>query len=287
MNRHIKGGFFIIASMLLFSFIGIFVRVINRKIWILLFYGGLIGFLILTIYLIHKKGMRYLWPKKYKWLLFLSALIASGVVSTYFQAYRTTTFANTVLLHYTAPIFAAIFAPIFLKERIDKPTIISLALSSLGIILIVYKEGFSLSNIGTIGSLFALASGILYGFSILANKKLSAIFDPSLIMFYQYGFFLLWPLFMKPEDYIINQREIILIVIYTLIFSMLPALLYLTGLKDVKAQHAGIIAYVEVLAAISYGYLFFNESPSLLTIIGGALVILSGYIVMKAEFKRR
>src|SRR3989338_9638587 len=160
MNRHIKGGFFIIASMLLFSFIGIFVRVINRKIWILLFYGGLIGFLILTIYLIHKKGMRYLWPKKYKWLLFLSALIASGVVSTYFQAYRTTTFANTVLLHYTAPIFAAVFAPIFLKERIDKPTIISLALSSLGIILIVYKEGFSLSNLGAIGALFALASGI-------------------------------------------------------------------------------------------------------------------------------
>jgi len=287
MNEHFKGGLLIIASMFLFAFIGPFVRWLNRPSAVLLFYGGIVGIAILFTYVVIKKGSKALWPNKYKWLLLLAALLAAVNVGSYFQAYRLTTFTNVVLLHYTAPLFAAMFAPIFLKEKIDKITLPALILSSIGLIIIFIKDGFSMNDLSTIGALFALNSGLFYGLSIIANKKLSTIFDPSIIMAYQYSVFFIWLPFMKTADHILSSREITLIVIYMIIISIFPSILYLKGLKRVKAQHAGIIAYIEPIAVILYGYLFFKETPSSLTLIGGAFILLSGYLVLRAEANRR
>lgn len=287
MNEHLKGGLLIIVSMLLFAFTGIFVRLVNLPNPVFLFYTGVIGFVILLGLVIYKKGWRKLWPKKYKWLLFLTSIFGAVNIFTYFEAFKRTTMANAVLPHYTAPIFAAIFAAWFLKERIDKVTIISLMLSFSGIYLIFFQTGFSLTSTDTIGVIFALISGIFYGMLIICNKKLMMVFKPVTLMVYLYGGFIFWIPFIKPNEWAVPQMAFVLSLVYIFIASLIPSFLYLTGVKYVKGQHIGIIAYIEVVAVIIYGYLFFNEVPTLLTLLGGALIIFSGYIVIRAESKRR
>lgn len=287
MNEHLKGGLLIIASMLLFGFIGPLVRLADISTFVFLFYSGLLGFVILIGFVLFKKRTTEVWPKKYKWLLILNTLFVAIQIFTYFEAYKRTTLANSVLLHYTAPIFAALFAPLFLKERIDRITIPSLILSFSGVYLIFFQTGFSLASADTMGIILALISGIAYGVCIISNKKLMMVFKPLTLMLYQYGGFILWIPFIKANEYLIPQRAAVLAVVYILFVSLLPTFIYLTGLKYVKGQHIGIIAYVEVIAVIVYGYLFFNEIPSKLILVGGALILISGYMVLRAEAKRK
>jgi len=287
MNEHLKGGLLIALSMLLFGFIGPFVRWINIPNMVFLFYGGLLAFTILIALFSLKRGLKGLWPAKYKWLLILTSLCVAIQIFTYFEAYKRTTFANTVLLHYTAPIFAALLAPLFLKEKIDRTTILSLMLSFSGVYLIFFQTGFSLTSADTSGVILALISGLFYGISIITNKKLMTIFKPLTIMVYQYGAFILWIPFIKANEYLIPQKAAVLTVIYILFISLLPSFIYLTGLKYVKGQHIGVIAYIEVIVVIIYGYLFFKEVPSLFTLVGGILILFSGYMVLRAEAKRK
>ncbi len=287
MNEHLKGGLLILVSMLLFAFMGIFVRWVNLPNPVFLFYTGVLGFVILLGYVLFKKRLKELWPKRYKWLLFLTSLIGAGAIFTYFEAFKRTTIANTVLPHHTAPIFAAFFAFLFLREKIDKTTIISLMLSFSGIYLIFFQTGFSLTSADTIGVIFASISGIFYGGFIICNKKLMSMFKPITAMVYQYGGFILWIPLIKANEWVIPQRAVILTIAYIIFASLIPAFLYLTGMKYVKGQHIGLIAYAEVIVVIIYGYLFFREIPTLLTLVGGAFIIASGYVVLKAEAKRR
>lgn len=287
MNEHLKGGLLIITSMFLFGFIGPVVRWINIPNPVLLFYSGLLGFVILIGIVLFKKNIRELWPSKYKWLLIITTFFVAIQIFTYFEAYKRTTLANSVLLHYTAPIFAALFAPIFLKERIDKITILSLILSFFGVYLIFFQTGFSLASENTVGIILALISGIAYGICIICQKKLMTIFKPLTLMVYQYGGFILWIPLIKANEYVISQRAAILTVVYILFVSLFPTFIYLTGMKYIKGQHIGIISYAEVIAAIIYGCLFFNEIPGLLTLIGGMLILISGYMVLRAEARRR
>lgn len=286
MNEHLKGGLLIIASMFLFGFIGPVVRFANISNFVFLFYTGLLGFVILIGIVLFKKNTGELWPPKYKWLLTLTTIFIAVQVFTYFEAYKRTTLANSVLLHYTAPIFAALLAPVFLKEKIDKITIPSLILSFFGVYLIFFQAGFSLASENTIGILLALISGIAYGICIICQKKLRMVFKPLTLMVYLYGGFILWIPFIKANEYAISQRVALLAVVYILFVSLLPTFIYLTGLKHIKGQHIGIISYAEVIAVISYGYLFFNETPSLLTLLGGILILISGYMVLRVESKR-
>jgi len=286
MNKPLQGSLLIIISMCIFAFIGPMIRWINIPTIPLLFFPGVLGTILLFSYLAYKKKLNRLWPKKYKWLLFLTPFLAVINVGSYFQAYKLTSFANVVFLHYTAPIFAALLAPVFLKEKVDKITIISLALSVGGMLLIFSRNGFSMS-IATIGALFALLSGLAYGISILAQKKLSMNLDTFVIIFYQYLIAIIWIPFLKTSDYALTTNQIILIVVYTTIISILPSILYMKGIKYVKAQHVGIIAYAEPIAVIALGYFLFNEIPNWLTLSGGALILVSGYLVLRAEAKMR
>lgn len=285
MNEHLKGGLLIITSMLLFGFIGPFVRWTNIPNPVFLFYSGLLGFIIILGIVLFRKNKVEICPNKYKWLLVLTTIFTAFQVYTYYEAYKRTTFANSVLIHYTAPIFAAFFAYFFLKERIDKTTILSLVLSIFGVYLIFYQGGFSLTSKDTIGIILAFISGIFYGACIICGKKLRMIFNPLTIMVYQYGGFILWVPFIKMNGYLISQRAFILTAGYLLFASLAPTFIYLTGLKYIKGQHIGIISYTEVIATVICGYIFFNEVPGMFTLIGGALILISGYVVIRAEAK--
>ncbi|UCH42736.1 MAG: EamA family transporter, partial [Dehalococcoidales bacterium] len=55
--------------------------------------------------------------------------------------------------------------------------------------------------------------------------------------------------------------------------------LYLKGLGMIKAQKAVVLTYLEPASAVVFGFLFLAQSPTPLMIVGGALILVAGYIV--------
>lgn len=283
MNRHLFGGLLITSSMFIFSFIGPFVRHIKLPPLVIIFYASLFSLLILSFYFLITKKTKPIITRQYFLWMIMSALFVLGNLYTYFKAFRATTMANAVLTHYTAPIFAALLAPLLLKEKIEKVTLIALLFSMTGLFLIA-SNGIAISRQHLSGIAYGLLSGFCYGISILIGKKLVDNFQPTVILFYQCAIMviILAP-FLNTFQYNLTPYCFSLLILYALFVTILAAFLYLNGLRRVEAQHAGIFAYSEPVIVIMIGILFYNEMPSLKMLLGGVLIIYSGYLVLKAE----
>lgn len=279
MKESQKGAFLVILSMLIFGFYGIFVRVLNLPSFVILFYNFLFaGIVLFIIFFVKDKSV--IRVKKYLWWLFLLGFLNTLNNFFYFQAFVLTTISNAVLTHYTAPIFVAILAPFLLGEKLDKITVIALLLSVLGVVIVSYS-GFSFYAKDFLGILYGTASGLLYGLVIITVKYLSRHLSVYSINIYQslIGALLLTPFIMQFGS-VPGASALALLLLFSLLFGMAATLVYFAGIRRVKSQHAGILAYSEPISATLYAVIFFSEIPKWNTIIGGLLILVSGYFII-------
>lgn len=228
------------------------------------------------------KSRIFLNIKKLKGLFLLAIFFILNML-TYLGALKYTTGAIAVLTHYTAPIFVAILAPIFLKERITKRIIIGLLLSITGFIAIFYtKQGVKGESL--IGALLGLASGLFYALIIIIAKRVLLRIEEELLLFYQnlFSVFIFIP-FLAFFKLNFEKGHFFSISILSFLYSVLASKLYVNALKRVEGIRASIIGYLEPLGTIIWGFIFFQENITIKTIIGGIFILFSGYLVTTKE----
>ena len=287
MNSHVKGALLIVVAMIMFSLNGVFVRSLGLDPGFILWFTAALALIFLLGLFAWKNDWKNLSLKKHGFLLILSGVLVVVNVFSLFKAYTLTTFSNAVLTHYLAPIIAALFAPFFLKEKLEKITIASLILGIIGMYLIT-NNNLSFQSQHFLGIIFGSISGFAYGFLIIAVRKLSLKKVPVRTTFLYH--MLITSILMIPfipwGTIVLTSIKVYLLILQTIITLLIPGFLVLTAYKFVKAQHGGIIAYTEVLGAILWGYLIFKEVPGVNTILGGALIILGGCLVVKDGVKK-
>jgi len=280
----VRGALLITAAMLIFSCVGPFVRAVALPVSVIIcFTSGFAALLLFGWFMLRGdtgslniKGQR-------RWIV-LSAFSLFGNVFCYFQAYRLTTMANTVITHYTAPVFAALLAPILLGEKWERVTGFALIISMVGLLLIAGDVAPGRENLA--GTVFGMVSGFFYGFSIVLGKKLLRSCRAPVIMLYQCALIACLALpFALFESWDLTTGKILGLGTYSLLVCLLAAGLYLRGLRHVEAQHAGILAYSELLFVVLLGVLI-GETPGLSVFAGGLLIAFSGWIVLRAESQR-
>lgn len=286
MNKHLKGVLLVLAGVLLFSTIGVFSRLTTLPVFVYIFFYASLGVIIYFLYFLFKKRLPDLILKKEKWLVILSGIVVMVVIWTYMEAFRLTTFSNSVILHYTAPIFALYFAYAFLKEKLIKKSIFAIIISFVGLVVLMYNEIAVQTSMMGLG--YALVSGVTYGFLIVLNKKIVTTVDYGVLMFYQIfiGMLISFP-FIFIQEFTIQSIDILAIIGYALLLLVAASLLYLRGIQYIKAQDIGIISYVEPLAVVLIGIFFYGEVPTIRTLIGGLLILYAGYMVIKYEAERK
>ncbi|RLG05382.1 MAG: hypothetical protein DRN61_00775 [Thaumarchaeota archaeon] len=191
--------------------------------------------------------------------------------------------ANAVLLNYLAPIFTAILSPITLKERLEKTAIIALILSFIGVILISQDEVIGASASNLLGILYGLLAGLSYAGFIIVSKRLRGEF-PSLVMaFYSYVFAAVFlALMVQPAPPTLSPYSWLLLLTLGGVNTGLAVTMYLHGLGSVEAHRAVILTYLEPLSAAIFGLVFLGQVLGALDLVGGALILSSGYLVARS-----
>jgi len=69
------------------------------------------------------------------------------------------------------------------------------------------------------------------------------------------------------------------------VHSTIAPLLYVQGFRSVRANEAAILGYFEPIGATLLALVFFGEVPGIKALIGGALILYSGYIILKERGK--
>ncbi len=275
----------IIAAMLIWSTWGPMIRWLALPPVIVLFYTSLIASFTVPTILAVRGEMNLGGVSKAWWVFVLLALSSITNNITYFYALGHTTVANAVFTHYTAPLFVALLAPFVISERLQKVTILSLPIALLGMVMIIFANGgLSFGGPHRGGIIAGTVSGVAYAFIILFSRKLS-----QMLMHHKAVVILLWltTIVLSPAvfftEYHLDLRQMSLLTITGLLHSTLAPLLYYNALRKVMAQHAAILGYMEPLSAIPMAYLLLAETPTLCALLGGVLILFSGYLVIRSK----
>jgi drug/metabolite transporter (DMT)-like permease len=146
-----------------------------------------------------KENIRYLfWVSLLGIALFNTCIYVSG---------HFTTAINMALIGTTSsPIFATIFAIIFLKEKMDLSRTIGLIMCIIGILILMSKGSFEKlwSFRFGIGDLWILAAGFCFAiYSVLVKKKPSSISSLHFLMLiFSMGALMLFPFFLIENWYL-------------------------------------------------------------------------------------
>lgn len=265
--------------------IPVLVRAVDANSFVIVFwrvfFAGLVlgGYLLVSGRLHEVSGL----PRRTK-----LALVGMGALVTlnwvlFFTAIRLTDVAIAVLLGYLGPVFVAVLSPLILKTPFDRRVYAPLALALGGTIVIVNPTNIEFDgSTALLGASFALGSAVTYALLVTNAKRLLQGVPATVYMFFEYSVasVLLLP-FVLSSSGPAGAQEWLSLVVLGVVNTALTGFLFLSSLRDIRADHAAIITYAEPLSAVIFAAVLLDEPLVVTTVLGGAAVIAGGIAVAR------
>ena len=243
-----------------------------------LFFRGFCG-IIPILFLIPKD--RYLdFYKTNRSLLHLKRCFA-GLIAlvSIFIALRNLPLAIVVSISFAAPIFTTILSIIFLSEKVGLYRWLAVIVGFIGI-LIISQPGFTSFNIYYIYPII-FCLGLSY--VAIAIKKLSSTEPVWLIGFYFSFSIMIISFFTFHQGWIIPKLLDLFLLSMVGILGGLANLWLTQSYKYSDVSLVTPIKYLALVFAILFGYIFWEEIPTIKTLMGAFLVIMSSVIIFRRE----
>jgi drug/metabolite transporter (DMT)-like permease len=209
-------------------------------------------------------------------------------VVLFFAAYQRTTVAIAVLTHYLAPVFVALAAPLVLGEKARAHTFAAVAVSFVGLGLLLEPWRVGLGEGDVTGAVLGGASAVFYASNVLVNKRLVPAFSGSELMFF-HGLVATPLLFLlvPASDYAqVSGRSLAIVAGGALGPGALGGLMFVWGLRRISASHASILTLLEPFVAVLLAALLLGQHLGLVPMLGGALILVGAGIVVRGARSR-
>ena len=205
----------------------------------------------------------------------------SGLIALFsiFIALRNLPLATVVSITFAAPIFTTIFSIFLLKEKVGLYRWLAVLVGFVGIIVIT-EPGFSSLNFYYIYPII-FCLGLSY--VAIAIRKLSTTEPVWLIsFFFSFSIAILGLLSLFQGWVMPNFLDLFLLSMVGILGGL--ANLWLS--QSYKLSEVSLVTplkYLALVFAIIFGYFIWSEVPTLKTLMGALLVILSSFIIFRRE----
>ena len=272
MDRRGRSLFKIHVAVLLFGLTGLFGKSVDIPArYITLGRVFFATFSMGIYFLMRKKSVRLASRADYLAISLLGALLAFHWTAFY-TSVQVSTVAIALLTFSAYPIFVTFLEPLMFRERLRKTDALFALVMFMGVLLIV--PAFDIGNNLTVGLLWGMGGSVSFAVMSLLNRRFASRYDGSVVAFYEQGVaaLVLLPmlLFYRPA---VSAKDWGLLVLLGVLFTGVAHSLFIGGMKDVRAQTAGIIASLETVYGIISAALLFGEVPSLRELTGGAIIL--------------
>jgi drug/metabolite transporter (DMT)-like permease len=204
------------------------------------------------------------------WLLFLGALSMTRV-------------AVAELLGYTGPVFVVALAPAIGGEAFDRRILLPLTLALGGTGIILGLSGLAVEGgRGLLGAIMAFCSAITYAGLMLTGKRLIRSIEAPVLLLGEYvtASILLLPVaLLLPGPS--GRTEWAALVTLGVVHTTMATLIFFSGLRHVRADHAAVFMYAEPVTAVIFAAMFLSEPLGWATLVGGAAVVAAGILVAR------
>ena len=266
-----KGSLLAFVAVMFITPDSLFIRLSNVDTWGLVFYRGIIPFFAVFVgmILIYKLNFfKMLLSSGYHGLIYVGTFSITNI--TFVVSIQNTNVANTLVMIATAPMMSAILGAIFLKEPPDKKTWISIIVTFLAVIYIFF-DSIKLGNIyGDILG-FITAIGLAVGAVTIRSAKSKNLVPAAVVGKLFVATFALFFI----ESFVLENKDLIIVPLMCIICVAIPFILVTIAPRFIPAAEVNLFFLLETIIGPIWVWLIIKEQPSIETLQGGLIIILT------------
>jgi drug/metabolite transporter (DMT)-like permease len=285
-----SGILYMLLASFIFALMGGFVKVLSSSMSAMevTFFRNIIGvfFISLSLYNfpLDQKGGKPL-------LLFFRGFMGFISLVAFFYIVAYIPLGQAALYNKVSPIFVAIFAYLFLKEKLSIYAVLAIVIGFVGVLLVAKPVGFKFGLYDILGLLSGVGAALAYTSirelriyyetrAITLSFMIIGSVGPVIFMFISYIFDIRDDNFLFAQFRFPNIHEWLFIAGVG-VSATVSQLLMTKAYSSEKAGIIGAISYSNIVFAIIIGVALGDKFPDIITILGIILVIISGILVTK------
>ncbi len=266
-----KGSLLAFVAVMFITPDSLFIRLSSIDTWSLVFYRGAIPFItvFLAMLIIYKQNFfTMLFNSGYHGIIYILTFSVTNI--TFVVSIQNTNVANTLVMIAMAPMLSAILGAIFLKEPPDKKTWIAIGITFLAAVYIFY-DSLQLGNIyGDILGLIT-ALGLAVGAVTIRSAKKKNLVPAAVV---GKMFVAIFAIFFV-ESFVLEQKDLIIVPLMCLMCVAIPFVLVTIAPRFIPAEEVNLFFLLETIIGPLWVWLIIKEQPSIETIQGGLIIILT------------
>ena len=239
---------------------------------------GRAGFAVLALALLGRvllaQPLSLLWRHGRWWALLGSGVLLAVHWVTFFISVKVGGIAIATLGFASFPAFITLIEWGLFRETVTRAEWVRLGLVSLGLLLIT--PSFDLADLGTEGLLWGLLSGASFGVLAVLNRRYLSDVNAFAVAGLQNAIVLLvlspWVVGSLAQISVVNW---LWVAVLGVLCTGLAHLLFVSSLRQLPARTAGLVVALEPIYAIAFAWWFFSQAPSLRTLVGATVMILT------------
>lgn len=225
---------------------------------------------------------RILRTKNFKLQILRSALLFTATVC-FFTSLKTLKLADVNAIFQVSPIFVTILSVLVLKETVGHRRWLGVAFGLIGALLIIGPG----TGVFSYTVILPIISALSYAAYVISTRYLSQ--DESPLTSFVYTALLgsiAASVLVVPSWTPIESSDLFVFSV----FGLLGATGHFFLIHAYRISEASFLApfnYIGILYGSLWGFYFFNEVPSLITILGGLIIVSSGIYIWLREQKNK
>ena len=283
LSKNQLGFLYMFMSICAFSLMDIIVKwSVDYPIGQVLFFRGFFG-IIFYLFVIPKNRLHNFYETKRAGLHFLRCLSGLIALVAIFIALRKLPLATVVSISFAAPIFTTILSIFLLSEKVGIYRWLAVIVGFIGI-LIITEPGISELNIYYF---FPIIFCLGLSYVAISIRQLSTTEPVWLISFYFSLSITLLSFLTIPQGWVMPSFDHLVILSFIGIFGGVANLWLSQSYKYSEVSLVTPLKYLSLVFAIIFGYFIWGEIPTLKTLFGALLVIISTLIIFRREIYKK
>ena len=283
LSKNQLGFLYMFMSVCAFSLMDIIVKwSVDYPIGQVLFFRGFFGILF-YFFIIPRDRLHNFYQTKRAGLHTLRCLSGLIALVAIFIALRKLPLATVVSISFAAPIFTTIFSIFLLSEKVGIYRWLAVVVGFIGI-LVITEPGISQLNIYYI---FPIIFCLGLSYVAISIRQLSTTEPVWLISFYFSLSITLLSFLTIPQGWVMPNLQDFILLSFVGIFGGVANLWLGQSYKYSEVSLVTPLKYLALLFAIIFGYFIWGEVPTVKTLAGAFLVIISTLIIFRREIYKK
>ena len=266
-----KGSLLAFVAVIFITPDSLFIRLSNVDTWGLVFYRGIIPFFLVfcIMLLIYKLAFfKILLTSGFHGIIYVTTFTITNI--TFVVSIQNTNVANTLVMIATAPMLSAILGAIVLKEPPDKKTWISIIITFLAVIYIFF-DSIKVDNFYGDFLGFITALGLAVGAVTIRSAKSKNLVPAAVIGKLFVAIFAIFFI----ENFQLDGNDILIVPIMCVLCVAIPFVLVTIAPRFIPAAEVNLFFLLETIVGPIWVWLIIKEQPSLQTLQGGVIIVLT------------